>query len=231
MTANNFSQYSILYAEDDNEMRKNYANHFQTLFKNVYTAKDGLEAYKLYKQHLPDILLLDISMPNIDGLTLAKKIREDDEVVKIIVLTAHGDQEKLLNAIKLNLVDYLLKPIKRATLILALENAVSSYINIDKINRPISLSNQYIWYNKSMELYNKDEKIHLTNKERLLLSLLCSNNHYFSVEMIIEHFYIHLDGIEMSLEAVRGVIKRLKTKLPKNILVNEFGIGYKINVN
>lgn len=228
---NSLHKYTILYAEDDNEMRNNYSNYFQALFKEVHIAKDGLEALHMYENHFPDILLLDISMPYIDGLTLAKKIREHDEVVKIIILTAHGDQEKLLNAVKLNLVDYLLKPIKRSSLLLALEEAVASYVNSKDINRPIKLNNDYTWYAKNKELYKNNTMVHLTIKEQHLLSLLFSNyNHFFSIDAIIEHYFLHMNETQMSLESIRGVIKRLKMKLPKESIVNSFGVGYKIEV-
>ena len=224
-----FNEYSVLYAEDDDEMRINYTNYLSTIFSAAYQASDGLEALQLYKKYLPDILILDISMPKIDGLELAQKIREHDEYVKIIMLTAHADQEKLLSAVKLNLIDYLVKPIKRADFLQTLEIAVKSIKKSDKVNKPLLIDADTIWYQETLELYKNDEIIHLTIKEKILLSILISNiSTFYSIETIIENFYLYDTEMQMTPNAIRGVIKRLKSKLPKNTLVNDFGVGYKI---
>jgi DNA-binding response OmpR family regulator len=228
MIEKKFKDYTILYAEDDNNMRINYSNYLETLFASVYEARDGLEALSLYKKHLPDILLLDISMPHMDGLTLAHTIRKHDEDVKIILLTAHGDQEKLLSAVKLNLIDYLLKPIKRSSLLEALTKAVKSSERGHIIKKPIVINKSYLWYQDILELYDNDGNIvHLTNKEKTLLSLLTSySSASYSIDMIIDHY--SLNEFQMSANAVRAIIKRIKTKLPKDSLINNFGVGYKI---
>ncbi|MFT5661428.1 MAG: DNA-binding response OmpR family regulator [Sulfurimonas sp.] len=225
-----FKEYSILYAEDDDDMRINYTNYLSTLFNEAHQASDGLEALATYEKYLPDILLLDISMPGIDGLELAKKIRERDEYVKIIILTAHGEQEKLLNAVKLNLVDYLLKPVKRADFLETLHIAVKSIKNNDKVKKPIRINQDTLWYQDRLELYANNKIVHLTIKEKVLLSLLISDNSNFhSIEMIIDYFYSHDSEFEMTPIAIRGIIKRLKAKLPHSSLINDFGVGYKIS--
>lgn len=223
-----FDTFTILYAEDDSDMLNSYANYLETLFQDVYKANDGLEAYKLYKKHLPDILLLDISMPEIDGLTLSQKIREHDTFVKIILLTAHGDQEKLLSAVKLNLVDYLLKPIKRGHLLEVLTQAVQEHKNANREKKPYCFKEKYVWYGDVSRLYYDGKLVHLTNKESILLDCLTSNPYLnFSITTIVD--YYANKKISMSENAVRSVIKRVKSKLPKNTIINEFGIGYKIN--
>jgi len=225
-----FKEYTILYAEDDDDMRINYTNYLSTLFNEAYEASDGLEALATYEKYLPDILLLDISMPGMDGLELAQKIREHDEYVRIIILTAHGEQEKLLSAVKLNLIDYLLKPIKRADFLETLHIAVKSIKKNDKVKKPIQIDEDTLWYQDRLELYTTNKLIHLTVKEKVLLSFLISNNPNFcSINVIIDYFYSHDNEFEMTPIAIRGIIKRLKAKLPKNCLINDFGVGYKIN--
>lgn len=224
-------EYTLLYAEDDSQLRENYSYLFSKYFKKVYQAADGLEALDLYNRHLPDILVSDISMPNMDGLTLAKKIREHDSVMRIIILSAHGDQDKLLSAVKLQLVDYLLKPVKRSVLMETLISAVQSYPSELQQNRPTKLCEEYIWLPSSKELLKDSQKVHLTKKEQVLLSLLFSNtDQYFSVDTIKDHFFTELDEAAISLESLRSVIKRLKPKLPANCIQNEFGVGYKIQL-
>ena len=106
---NNFkiSDISILIAEDEKELLEPMVEYLELFFTNVYWARDGLSAYEKYLKHKPDIVIADINMPRLDGLSLAKQIRDNDKITKIIIATAHSEQEKLLKAIELNLVKYL----------------------------------------------------------------------------------------------------------------------------
>ena len=79
----------MLYAEDDQESRGNYAFVLKKYFHKVYTAGDGREALNIYYEKKPDILLLDVNMPYLDGLDVAKNVREKDKYTPIIMLTAH----------------------------------------------------------------------------------------------------------------------------------------------
>ena len=86
---------TLLYAEDDNETRENYAFVLKQYFHKVYTAKDGKEALSIYNEMKPDILLLDISMPLVNGLDMAKEVRRYNETIPIIMRTAHSEHDKL----------------------------------------------------------------------------------------------------------------------------------------
>jgi DNA-binding response OmpR family regulator len=225
---NGLENYTLLYAEDDKELRENYADFLREYFKEVYEVGDGLDAMKSYKEHLPDILLLDISMPKLDGLSFAKKIREIDDIVKIVILTAHGNQENLLKAVKLNLVDYILKPTKRSTLLETLSHALYKEINMLSALRPVRIANDFIWYPKQNELFCNTEQIHLTQKEVYLLTLLCSETSRSFTLQEIQCEFEQKEGKSISLDAVRGVIKRLRVKMPDKAIENDFGIGYKL---
>ncbi|MBA1419559.1 MAG: response regulator [Epsilonproteobacteria bacterium] len=85
-------------------------------YKHIYEAANGLDAYEIYKNKALDLIITDIHMPKMDGLTLVEKIREERSDVPIIIISAYSDQEKLLRAVKLKLVDYIIKPITRKTL-------------------------------------------------------------------------------------------------------------------
>jgi len=72
-------QHSILYAEDDHALQAITLEYLQRYFQEVHLASNGKEALAQYKTHHPDALLLDIDMPSIDGLTVAKQIRQENE--------------------------------------------------------------------------------------------------------------------------------------------------------
>ena len=76
---------TILYAEDEDQTRENYVKFLNKYFKEVYSASNGKEAFELYKNKKPNILLLDINMPFINGLQLAKEIRIKEETKKLSI--------------------------------------------------------------------------------------------------------------------------------------------------
>ena len=94
---------TLLYAEDNQESRENYAFVLKDYFDEVYIAKDGREALAMYHEKKPDIVLLDVTMPKMDGLEVAQVIRKENEEIPIIMLTAHSEVDKLLRAVPLPL--------------------------------------------------------------------------------------------------------------------------------
>ena len=218
---------SILVSEDEEELREYLIEYIQLFFKNVYSAKCGQEAYSIYLDKNPDIILSDINMPNLDGLSLISKIREKDLITKIIIMSAHSDKDKLLRAVELNLVTYLVKPIKIETLKQVLFDTVESIKSSSQI---VYLSSDIYWSKTENRLYENKEHIVLKERESMLMELLCSNvNKAFSNEEIFHHLYAKSDK-KYSEYAITSLIKRLRSKLPTNIIYNEYGSGYKIRI-
>lgn len=223
--------FSILYAEDEEQTRINYTNYLQRYFQNVYSVTNGKEALEIYQNNKPEILLLDINMPYINGLNLAKQIRTHDKKTRIIILTAHLEQDKLLFAAELNLTKYLPKPISRSNLKSALELAVSQYKEIHETTDIICFDEEYSWDRKEQKLSKNDENIKLTKHEILLIELLSSQkNRTFSVDEISLYLWDDIDTFS-STRKIKDIIKRLRKKLPKDALVNIYGSGYKLNNN
>ncbi len=108
--------YTILYVEDEDGTRINIAKSMRLKCKDVYEARDGVEAYKLYNEKKPDLLITDLQMPNMSGLELIEKIRESDKNIPIIVMSAFSDKDKQIQVEKFDIVEYVIKPISRANL-------------------------------------------------------------------------------------------------------------------
>ena len=81
-------------------------------FRVVGEASDGEEALKMYDEKRPDVVLLDITMPKMDGLTALRKILEMDPQAKVIMCSALGQQRLILQAIQLGAKDFIVKPFK-----------------------------------------------------------------------------------------------------------------------
>jgi DNA-binding response OmpR family regulator len=223
------NKYTILYAEDEIEVRKSYIPILKNYFNKVYEANDGEEAYHLYKKNNPDILIIDINMPILNGLELAEKIRKKDRNIIIIVLSALGDQNTLLKACEVYLLKYLLKPVKTIQLKNVLEYAIDELnkkrpkINFINITQNIKLDKE------SLAIYDNKEQIQLTKKEKNLIRLLSRNQKQtFTNEDILNHVWEDEIFKDSDFNKLRVLIYRLNKKFSTDIIVSSYNLGYSL---
>ena len=228
------NEISLLYIEDDKDIQEIYLDTIREHVDNVYFAYDGEEGYEVYLASKPDIVLLDINMPKLDGLSLAKKIREIDKEVKIIITTAYAEQDKLLKAIELYLIKYILKPIDTIILQEALLKAKKEVLAAREDDEPkvkiFTLDEMTIWNFDNEKLYEDNIEIKLTKNERRLLKFLSSDkNKVFTFFEIFNH--ISHDDYDKEYDAgqVRALVKLLRKKIPKESILNIYGEGYRFN--
>ena len=215
------SNYRVLYAEDEDGVRKNVSEMLKLLFKEVYVASDGEEAYVLFKEYLPDIVITDIKMPKLSGIELAKKIRKKDEKTQILVISAHTEVDYMLEAVELSLIRYIVKPITETKLFEALER----FLEIQKGAGIINLTEGWVYDSSNKTIKNETIEYELTKKESSLLELLLSKKSVLTYEEIEMELW---PNEYMSLNALRLLMKNFRKKLPKNYLKNIQGVGYKL---
>lgn len=216
----------ILYVEDDEIARENGVEFLENFFEQIYAASDAIVALQLYEKYQPDIIITDIQMPKLNGLEFVKRIRQKDKKTQIIIITAFCDKEYLLKAIELQLVKYLVKPVKEKefeeALFLCVNSLQEDNSNIVKLDE----NSYFDTFNKNLVI--KDEIIKLRAKEILFLELLIKNkNRYVSYEEIEN--YVWVDSV-MTKDALKTLVKNLKTKIPKDLIMNLTNSGYKIDV-
>ena len=102
---------TILYLEDDAITREQLSRFLKSQCKILHTASDGEKGLEIFKKTRPDIVITDIEMPKLNGLEMAKKIRGISLSAQIIIITAYKKPEYLLEAVNLQLTQYLLKPL------------------------------------------------------------------------------------------------------------------------
>ncbi|SFV64195.1 Putative two-component response regulator [hydrothermal vent metagenome] len=226
------SSLKLLYIEDDRDIQEIYLDILKESIEKVYSAYDGEEGYELYLSIKPDIILLDINMPKIDGLTLAKKIREVDRDVKIIITTAYGEQDKLLEAIELYLIKYILKPIEPNILREAIKKA------IDEITQKQSggekniflLAKDVTWNSETQKLIKNGDEVRLTKNERRLLSFLSTDSsRIYTFFEIFDHLSYDDFDKEYDANQIRALVKLVRKKIPKDAIINIYGEGYRFN--
>ncbi|TCT15569.1 DNA-binding NtrC family response regulator [Natranaerovirga pectinivora] len=100
----------ILIVDDEKNMRWALKKAFESETYELYEAENGEEAIQQFNKYTPDLVLLDIRMPKLNGLEVLKKLQEDNKNVAIIMITAYGDVESALEAMKLGALDYITKP-------------------------------------------------------------------------------------------------------------------------
>lgn len=129
-----FSMVSLLVVEDEDDILTPLQFALKRKFKTVYTARDGNEGCQKYEEYKPDIILTDISMPNKNGLEMAKELREKYGYgVPIIVVSAFNDEEYLIESIELGITRYVKKPIDLKVLESILFDIASSIYQTKKV--------------------------------------------------------------------------------------------------
>ena len=93
-------------------------------FRVVGEASNGEQAITLYQDTRPDVVLMDITMPGMDGLTALKKIREIDEAARVIICSALGQQQLIVQAIQLGAKDFIVKPFQPQRVVSSLKKAL-----------------------------------------------------------------------------------------------------------
>ena len=217
--------FTILYVEDDEMVRKSAVEYLNRVCKEVLQAKDGKDAIKVWSEFKPDIIITDINMPRLNGLDMASYIRANDKNVQIIVATAHSDTDYLLQAVELQLVKYIIKPITKDKLEDALNKSIELIEDKSKFNLALSSTCTYNAFEKIIIKDNKEIK--LTKNETLFLDLLAHHHTRVVRYEEIENAIWAYEG--MSQDAIRSLVRGIRKKVPDGTIENVSGMGYKIH--
>jgi len=113
----------VLITDDTAFMRMTIKNILEKKgYETVGEAEDGQQAIELYEQHRPDVVTMDITMPNVDGITALKKIMQNDPEAKVIVVSAMGQKSLVIDALNAGAKDFIVKPFQPERIEEALQN-------------------------------------------------------------------------------------------------------------
>ena len=229
--ANN--KYKILVVEDE----KNIANLIKTILEDEYqviNAYNYKEAMAAYKSYVPDLILLDLGLPDLDGKELIKEIRKES-LVAIIVLSARNSENDKVEALDLGANDYVLKPFGTAELLARIRSSlrVSNYhLNSDKnINNKFILKDLVIDYDRR-QIFINDVEIKFTQNEYNILAFLSKHsNKVMTYNTIIKAIWGYMDegSIKKLQVNMANIRKKLAVKPGENrYIINELGVGYRM---
>jgi DNA-binding response OmpR family regulator len=216
---------TVLYAEDDLIIQESISRILKMFFKEVYVANDGNEALSIYENNKIDVLILDYVMPNVDGYQIAKTIREINKKIPIIIVSAYTDKDKLLNAIELNLIKYIEKPILHENLMNVLNNVVEHLKENNLLFTKLDENSCYSFITKTIRKNNQE--IILTKNEVSFIELLLDKpNQLVSKEIIEEKVFKET----VDENTLRNMIYRIRKKLDTDIIVTIKDLGYLIKI-
>ena len=221
----------ILLAEDDDNLG--------ILLRNYLTAKNyetvlfinGSLALKAFPSGSFGLCILDIMMPEMDGLTLAKEIRQIDPEIPILFLSAKNQKEDILEGFKLGADDYITKPFSMEELLYRIEAIVRRTSAPPPARKEESFTiGGYSFDPLKQMLAFKDQTIKLTTKESELLALLCRHGNEvlernFALKTIwIDDNYFNARSMDVYITRLRKYLK----KDPSVKILNVHGRGYKL---
>jgi two-component system, OmpR family, response regulator VanR len=215
---------SVLFVEDDVITRTEIAGMLEVLFAKVYIASNGEEALYIYEDESPDIILSDIKMPKVDGISFIRKVRNDDYKIPVVLMTSFAEQDLLLNAANLSVDGYLVKPVELEKLVFTLCKAAQRVFK----NEGLIILGENVFYNSAKkELYHNGKVVVLGIKEQELLVLLLNNRDKTVTKEEIGRELWPLDSVCGS--SIKNIVLRLRKKLELDIIISVRGIGYRID--
>jgi DNA-binding response OmpR family regulator len=216
---------SLLLVEDEISLRDSFSKLLSLYVDKIYHASDGEEAYKIYSSMQPNIIITDVKMPKLNGIDLIKKIRKENQSIPIVITSAYTDSKFLLEAIKLSLVEYVVKPMKESQLNRVLSSIAKNLLENSNIIIKIDEENIYNYNNK--QLLFKEKKIDLTHKEVDFIELLLTHKgELVTKHQIEDKLYIYK---EAPSSALKNLVFKLRKKLPKNFVKTVRDLGYMID--
>lgn len=219
---NNLKNLKILFLEDNLVFAEHTIYFLELYVKEVIHCTTMEDALTLFNMENIDIIISDLKVE--DGLALhfIELIRENDQEVPIVVLSAHKDEEFLLQAIPLGLISYEVKPINFTDFKILLNKCAQA---VEDKNRLFIKDDTFYDYNKKSICKNKEEII-LSRKESLFVELLIKNKNSITTKDDISNFI--WENEIMSESALKNFLLRVRKKLGKNFFYTIQNIGYRL---
>lgn len=222
---------TILIVEDEPSIAEVVSLYLKRANYSVSVAQDGLKAKELLEKQLPDLLILDIMLPKLDGFELVRWLRDQSDV-PIILLTSRRNETDRIAGLEMGADDYVVKPFSPQELVSRVRAVLRRVRSSSQtsLERPISFSDLTI-DPKSRLVTVVDKDVNLTAKEfDLLWILACNPRQVFTRDQLLERVWGLSDYIDPSTVTVH--VRRLREKIetdpsdPSRI-VTVWGIGYK----
>ena len=222
----------ILIVEDDNHIKNLISTTLKVNKYNYLVASSGNEAIMLAVSHKPDIILLDLGLPDMDGVEIIKNVREWSNI-PIIVISARSEDKDKIDALDFGADDYITKPFSVEELLARIRVATRRLNSMNEKQAESIFKNGDLTIDYSAGcVYLYDKELHLTPIEYKLLCLLSKN-----VGKVLTHTYITMEiwgtTWESDVASLRVFMTTLRKKIEQDSVESKYiqthiGVGYRM---
>lgn len=218
---------TILVVEDTQDLQEYLKEILLDNGYAVHTASDGVAALNLLKKTQPDLVVLDLGLPNISGEAVCSEIRKRFPHMPVIILTARGDTADIVHGLNLGADDYITKPFVGDELIARIKARLRKHGGADSKLQIGDLELD----SKTLEVKRSGKLIQLTPKEFELLKYLMSNQgRILTREMILNRIWLYSPDVETRVvDVYMGYLrKKIDSGHKKHLIQSVRGFGYTI---
>tara|TARA_B100001564_G_scaffold152121_1_gene127830 strand:- start:356 stop:1036 length:681 start_codon:yes stop_codon:yes gene_type:complete len=215
----------ILLVDDEPDIVEIIRFNLEQKGYQISTASDGLEAIKVAEKEIPHLIIMDVMMPNLDGIETCERLRQDDRFSDTIImfLTARGEDYSYVAAFDSGADDYVTKPIKPKVLVSKVKGLLRRLK--EKESKNVFVFNKLTIDRDSYKVINEDKELSLPRKEFELLFLLASKpGKVFTREKIMDKVW---GGDVVGDRTIDVHIRKLREKIGNRYFKTVKGIGYK----
>lgn len=227
-----YKSVSIMLVEDDDKIRDSLCNFFSNIFKKVYTAVDGKDGYELFVKYQNEIniIISDINMPHKNGIEMISDIKKIKNDISIILLTAYSDPEHMLDAIRLGVSHYSIKPVIIKDIMTHIDEICEKQYNAKQL---INKTNELREY---LEIVDQVALVSTTDTKGIITyanEIFCETSGYTKEELIGQNHNIirHPDMTKETFRDLWDTIKSGHTWRGKFKNKTKNGEAYYVNAN
>jgi len=213
----------ILLLEDDLQLNEAITQYLTSTGHAVINTRDGNNAFDILNEEKFDLLVLDINVPGMDGLSLLEKVHEQKRMIPTIYISALLDIEDITRAFDLGCYDYLKKPFHLKELTLRINKIMKTRIVPQEHKR---ISKYYSFDTSTLTLYFNNEP-HILSSRQLKIIELLSQNRSLVVNYDMFRTYAYEDE-DIDNATIRAEVNRVKKELKEDFIINIRGSGYMI---
>ena len=224
--------YTVLIAEDESDIRQLISFNLEHESMHTLLAKDGVEAFEIAKEKEPDLIILDLMLPRMDGFTVFKELRLDSRTkdIPVIMLTAKAQLDDVITGLEMGADDYLTKPFSPKELVLRVK-ALLRRIKTTTVNSTIT-SGKFRLDKNTLHCFVSGEQVDLTPTEfKLLLLMVEREGTVQNREDLLREVWGYRDTANS--RTLDTHIKRLREKLGdlSRCIETVRGVGYQYRNN
>lgn len=230
------NNYSIVVVEDEKGIRNVMKMVFEANGYKVHCAENGSEAMMSITSLCPDIVILDLGLPDMDGVDIIRNVRQWSDV-PIIVISARSQERDKVNALELGADDYITKPFGTSEMLARVKNAIKHAVSVKMLPNQMAqtdftLGEMTVDFKKKRVLIGGND-MHLTQNEYKIVALLAQNaGKILTYDYIIKHIWG--PNLQSDNRILRVNMANIRRKIEKDTanpeyIATEIGVGYRMN--